>query len=254
MHETSPLGHAMFLFTSAADRRYLIDPFFDLNPGCPEAYQTPEFLRTIRAVLLTHGHFDHTSGLKRVVNANPDVTVVAQYELALLLLQRGLAKNVIPINYGGTVSFDDLRATMVPAIHTSSFGETEGTPVYAGAPCGYVLEFAQGPTVYFSGDTTVTKEMELIRDLYRPDIAVLSCSGHFTMGPREAAYAARELLRVKTVIPSHSFPTRDQAPRPETLDALLQAFPVVKAMISKEEEPAPAPSRKRHRGSDAGLW
>jgi hypothetical protein len=42
----------------------------------------------------------------------------------------------------------------------------------------------------------------LIRDLLRPDLAILPIGGHFTMGPREAALAV-ELLGVKHVLPIH---------------------------------------------------
>jgi L-ascorbate metabolism protein UlaG (beta-lactamase superfamily) len=44
--------------------------------------------------------------------------------------------------------------------------------------------------------------MALIRDLYRPDVALLPIGGHYTMGPREAALAV-ELLGVRHVIPIH---------------------------------------------------
>ena len=37
-----------------------------MNPGCPSEFQTEEFLSKINGVLLTHGHFDHTSGLEKL--------------------------------------------------------------------------------------------------------------------------------------------------------------------------------------------
>ena len=44
--------------------------------------------------------------------------------------------------------------------------------------------------------------MAIIRELYAPEIALLPIGDHFTMGPREAAYACN-LLKPKTVIPMH---------------------------------------------------
>src|SRR5207253_4074027 len=44
--------------------------------------------------------------------------------------------------------------------------------------------------------------MQIIRELYAPDIAMLPIGDHFTMSPREAAYACK-LLKPKTVIPMH---------------------------------------------------
>ena len=44
--------------------------------------------------------------------------------------------------------------------------------------------------------------MQIIRELYEPEIAMLPIGDHFTMSPREAAYACN-LLKPKTVIPMH---------------------------------------------------
>lgn len=229
------LGHAMYVLRSEEGKKYLIDPFFDLNPGFPKHLNTAEFFRSIDCVLLTHGHFDHTSGLAKLVEHKPDIMIIAQYELAMILLQQGI-KNVLPINIGGSVTFDELTITMVQANHTSSYGETEGSPVYAGLASGYIFNFKNDYTVYHSGDTGLMQDMKLIQDVYDPEIAILASSGHFTMGPKEAAYAVKKLLDVKYVIPSHTFPSQETAPSPETLNQLLQAFPVVGFMVDKDLE------------------
>ncbi len=225
----------MYLLTSKSEKKYLIDPFFDMNPGCPMEYQSESFLKSIDAVFLTHGHFDHTSGLEKLKDANPSCLVVAQYELALILMQKGY-QNVFPLNLGGTIQLEDVSAVMVQAIHTSSFGETEGTPVYAGVPAGYVFDFMNDHTLYHSGDTALMMDMKLIQEVYQPSIAILSASGQFTMGPKEAAYAVKNLLNVEFVIPSHTFPSKETACSPEILDALLGAFPVVEMMIDRDNE------------------
>lgn len=229
------LGHAMYRLTSNNEKNYLIDPFFEMNPGCPQEYLTPEFLKNIHGVFLTHGHFDHTSGLAQLKEANPEVLVVAQYELALILMQRGYS-NILPINLGGTVELEDVKVSMVPAVHTSSIAETEGTPIYAGTAVGYVFDFENDHTLYHSGDTTMTLDMKLIQEFYKPTISILAASGHFTMGPKEAAYVVKNLLDVQYVIPSHTFPSKETTPRPEVLEGLLGAFPVVANMIGKDED------------------
>nr|WP_263323617.1 metal-dependent hydrolase [Neobacillus sp. Marseille-Q6967] len=229
------LGHAMYVLKSREGKNYLIDPFFDLNPGFPRHLNTASFYQSIDCVFLTHGHFDHTSGLAKLVEHKPDIMIVAQYELALILLQKGI-KNVMPINIGGSVGFDDVNVTMVQARHTSSYGETEGAPVYAGEAAGYIFDFKDDYTLYHSGDTAIMADMKLIQEVYEPEIAILSSSGHFTMGPKEAAYAVRNLLKVKYVIPSHTFPTNETAASPEALQQLLQAFPVVDLMIDKDND------------------
>ncbi|RHW43457.1 metal-dependent hydrolase [Neobacillus notoginsengisoli] len=216
-------------------KNYLVDPFIDLNPGFPQQLDNKDFYHSIDCVFLTHGHFDHTSGLSKIVENKPDIMVVAQYDLAMILLQKGI-KNVLPINLGGSVSFEDLNVTMVQAKHTSSYGEIEGTPIYAGAASGYIFDFDNDYTVYHSGDTALMYDMKLIQDVYNPEIAILSSSGHFTMGPKEAAYAVKHLLEVQYVIPSHTFPSKKSATSPETLDQLLNAFPVVAYMIDRDKD------------------
>ncbi|MFS0576576.1 metal-dependent hydrolase [Sporosarcina sp. 179-K 3D1 HS] len=229
------LGHAMYLLKSNTNKNYLIDPFFDLNPGCPQQYNTAEFFKTVDTVFLTHGHFDHTSGLQKLIDSNPELLVVAPYELAMILLQKGI-QNVFPLNLGGSIQLEDAVVTMVPAKHSSSYGETEGTPIYAGEAAGYVFEFTDGHTVYHSGDTALTYDIKLIQELYKPTIAILSSSGHFTMGQREAAYAIKNLLNVDFVIPSHTFPSKETAASVETLDQLVGAFPIVEFMIDRDQE------------------
>ena len=44
--------------------------------------------------------------------------------------------------------------------------------------------------------------MQIIGEIYQPDLALLPIGDHFTMGPREAAYAA-QLLNVPTILPMH---------------------------------------------------
>ena len=50
--------------------------------------------------------------------------------------------------------------------------------------------------LYFAGDTNVFSDMQLIEQLYHPELAFLPIGDLFTMSPREAALACR-LLRPK---------------------------------------------------------
>lgn len=53
------------------------------------------------------------------------------------------------------------------------------------------------------GDTGLFGDMKFIADYYKPHLVLMPIGGNFTMGPKEAAYAARELIRVPHVIPMH---------------------------------------------------
>lgn len=125
---------------------------------------------------------------------------------------------------------------MVQAMHTSSYGETEGTPLYGGQPAGYVFDFHGDRTLYHSGDTTMMADMKIIQDFYKPSIAILSASGQFVMGPEEAAYVVKNLIDVEYVIPNHQFPNSETTPRPDVLEGMIQQFPVIETMMNKDEK------------------
>jgi L-ascorbate metabolism protein UlaG (beta-lactamase superfamily) len=127
-------------------------------------------------------------------------TVVAIYDLCLLLQKKG-AKQIAPMNKGGSQKVGDIKVTMVNAFHSSGFEDGESL-VYAGDPAGYVIEFENGIKIYHAGDTCVFGDMAIIHDLYQPDIAMLPVGDRFTMGPKEATYACR-LLKPEAVIPMH---------------------------------------------------
>jgi L-ascorbate metabolism protein UlaG (beta-lactamase superfamily) len=137
--------------------------------------------------------------------------VIAPYELALWLQQKGL-QNVTGMNRGGTLEAGGLSITMVPAFHSSSIVE-DGRIVYLGEPCGYVIRLEDGLTVYFAGDTAIFGDMRLIAEMYRPRIAFLPIGDTYTMGP-EAAAKACELLGVAQVVPMHygTFPALTGTP------------------------------------------
>ena len=77
-----------------------------------------------------------------------------------------------------------------------------------GSAVGFVIEFENGTTLYLSGDSGISSEMEIIRDLYKPYAAFLAIGGVYTMGQEEAAYAAQLVNPQKFVVPYHykSFP------------------------------------------------
>src|SRR5262249_13503934 len=147
------LGHGTFLFHSPHGRRILLDPWLATNPVCPDSAKN---IRELDLLLLTHGHEDHTADAVSVGRATR-ARVIAPYELALWLQQKGL-QHVTAMNPGGTLSVLGLSITMVPALHSSSAVE-DGRPVYLGMATGYVIRFENALTVYFAGDTALFGDM-----------------------------------------------------------------------------------------------
>lgn len=105
-----------------------------------------------------------------------------------------------------------VKVVSVPAFHSNGIpsslveapGVAPGTTGYGGSEGGYVLKFTNGLTVYLTGDTGLFGDMEtIIRRFYQPSLVVVNMSDVVTLGPEEAAFAAKGLIQPRSVIPSH---------------------------------------------------
>ena len=65
----------------------------------------------------------------------------------------------------------------------------------------------------------------VIRDYFKPDLAILPISGIFTMDCEQAAYAAGEFIQARRVIPCHYFPTPENAPDPDAMIEFWKLMP-----------------------------
>ncbi len=200
----------------------LIDPWLEGNPVFP-ADRRAEALEGASAILVTHGHGDHTGGVVELAS-ELNVPVYGIYDL-MSWWGEAHGIEVVGFNKGGTVRIGEVAVTMVNAVHSSSMGGANG-PVYAGAEAGYMIE-GEGRVVYVSGDTDVMADMGVLQDLHAPEIGILCAGGHFTMDMKRAAYAASKLFRFKTVIPVHykTFPLLEQSAEP-----LRAALPGVRVL------------------------
>ena len=104
------------------------------------------------------------------------------------------------MNKGGTMNVEGIKLTMTNALHSSSI-DASGFSFDGGSPAGFIIQI-NGRTIYHAGDTGVFGDMQLIGELYEPEIALLPIGGHFTMGIKEAVKAV-ELIRPKIAIPMH---------------------------------------------------
>jgi L-ascorbate metabolism protein UlaG (beta-lactamase superfamily) len=219
------LGHGSYRFDSAEGKRIYVDPWFD-NPKCPESEKQPE---RCDVLAITHGHGDHIGSAQAVSALSP--TVIGIIELATWLEGQG-ASDTIGMNKGGTVEAGGVKFTMTQAVHSGGLAQPGSDPLYLGEPAGFVVEFENGLKVYCAGDTDVFGDMELIKRLYAPDVAILPIGDHFTMGPRAAAVAL-ELLGTPRCIPIHwgTFPLLTGTP-----DELKQHAPSVELLVPEPGE------------------
>jgi len=168
----------------------LIDPFFTGNPLAPvtAADVTPSF------IIVTHAHGDHYGDTVELAKRT-GATLIANFEIVNYAQKQGVEK-AHPLHIGGGAAFPFGRVKLTIAFHGSSF--PDGT--YGGMPGGVLIE-TDGKRVYDAGDTALFSDMRLTGE-GGLDVAILPIGDNFTMGPEDAAAAAK-LLSATTVIPQH---------------------------------------------------
>jgi len=197
-------GHAIVKIKTDG-KEILIDPYITGNPltDLQVEREAPD------VIVLTHGHGDHLGDTVELAKKK-NALVIAINELAEYLGRKGLKTH--GINIGGSYRFDFGTVKLTQAFHSNSIVEEDGTIVYLGMPAGVLLTI-EGKTIYHAGDTALFSDMKLIGERHPIDLAFLPIGDNFTMGPEDAAYAAK-LLNAKTVVPIHynTFPVIQQDP------------------------------------------
>ena len=215
--EITWLGHGTFQFRLPSGETILMDPWTEGNPAYPQGYE----IARVDTICITHGHFDHIhDAVPLAKEFSP--AVVGIFETCHWLESKGVA-NTRPMNKGGSQKAGAVTFTMTHAVHSCGILD-DGKIIYGGEAAGYVLRFEDGRALYFAGDTNVFTDMQLIEQLYRPELAFLPIGDLYTMSPREAAVACR-ILKAKKVVPMHFGTFPPLTGRPEQLAALIGDLP-----------------------------
>jgi L-ascorbate metabolism protein UlaG (beta-lactamase superfamily) len=199
-------GHSAFLITTDENLRILIDPFISNNPSSPVTVE--ELYSDV--ILVTHGHADHFGDTMELANRT-GALVVCNHEISVYLSKQGF--ETLGMNIGGTVKVQEIKITMVNALHSSDFDFIEEVSA-GGSAAGFILELENGRKIYHAGDTGIFSDMRnVISHIYKPEIALLPIGDRYTMGPYEAAIAA-EWLNPEKIIPIHynTYPAIEQNP------------------------------------------
>ena len=201
------MGHGSFRI-EAGGEVLLLDPWITDNPVFP-AEKADEIIEGASAILLTHGHFDHTADCADIARRT-GAPLLGMYELVnWFAAMDGVEGN--GLNRGGAIRVGDVAVTLVAASHSSSVGGDSG-PVYMGQECGFMIE-AEGKTLYAMGDTDIMADWAWMAELHQPDFAIVPIGGHFTMDGARAAWGCKRFFDFKAVIPAHykTFPLLEQS-------------------------------------------
>lgn len=218
------LGHAAFLLK--AEQKVLIDPFISGNPKAP---CSPEELNP-DIIAVTHGHRDHL-GDTIEIGKRTGCRIVSIHEVANYIKSKGVFAE--GMNKGGEMNIECVSLTMTEALHSSSI-DASGFRFDGGCPAGFVIGIG-GHSIYHAGDTGVFGDMQLIAELYEPEVALLPIGGRFTMGIKEAVKAV-ELIRPQIVVPMH-YNTFDVIKQdPEEFKRAVEAKVDTKVVIMKPGE------------------
>jgi L-ascorbate metabolism protein UlaG (beta-lactamase superfamily) len=184
-------GHACF-GVAINGKHLLFDPFITYN----ELAKAID-INTIPAdyILLSHGHGDHIADAAAIATRTGAI-IICNYEIHEWLNKQGVT-NTHPMNTGGKKAFDFGTVKCVVAQHSSAMPDGS----YGGNPMGFIIGSSAG-NFYYSGDTALTVDMQLIPTWAKLNFAVLPIGDNFTMGAEDAAAAAK-MVQASQVVGVH---------------------------------------------------
>ena len=184
-------GHSCFSVV-VGGKTLLFDPFISPNPLAKgiQIDQVPADY-----ILISHGHEDHVADVESIARRT-GALLISNYEIITWYGRRGF-NNAHPLNLGGAWRFDFGTVKYVSAVHSSMLPDGSN----GGNPGGFVIQSPEG-NFYYSGDSALTLDMQLIGESVPLKFAVLCVGDNFTMGPDDAIKAA-DFVRCNRIVGVH---------------------------------------------------
>lgn len=205
------LGQASFRIKSPGGKTIVVDPWITGGPKTPAPFKTDlSALGKVDVLLVTHAHVDHIGDAPTIAKLN-NTKLYGPADMVTPLITLGIIPAELGHRFNKTGSVKPapgIKVTAVRAEHSSllvwknpATDKQESHP--AGEPVGYIIELENGFKIWHMGDTGLFGDMKFISEYYKPDLVLIPIGGNFTMGPEDAAYAIRDLIKPKFVLPMH---------------------------------------------------
>lgn len=184
-------GHSCFLISND-QVKILVDPFISGNELAKDIQ-----IEQLEAdyMLISHGHADHILDAEAIA-LRTGAKVICSYEVHEWLNAKGVS-NTLPMNTGGQCDLDAFHIRCTVAQHSS--GLPDGN--YGGNPMGFILTL-KGESIYYSGDTALTLDMQLVPLWANIKTCIFPIGDHFTMGVEDAIRAS-EFVKCNKIIGVH---------------------------------------------------
>ena len=209
------IGHATFLI-KLGDTTIITDPVFSKNAGPlifgPKRYVDPALnldeIPKIDLFLLTHNHYDHQdmNTIRKFPYKNADVVV--PLKLGKYFIKHNY-KNVNELDWYQTIVINDLKITMLPAVHWSKRSLTDTNKTLWG---NFLIEY-KDKKILFACDTGYGQIYKTLGEKYGPiDLTMINIGAYdfrpmfeksiYHTSPEEALQVAKD-LKSKKIIGTH---------------------------------------------------
>lgn len=198
------LGHSSFLIT-VDKKKILTDPYFEescngkMKRLVPCAHKLDDVPK-IDTILISHEHFDcFDREAINILSKKYNPKIVGHHSVLKEIETEPY--NKVPVTEYDTKDINNVKLKTFPAHHPSAF-----------YPLSYLIENKKGKTIYFAGDTCMTRD----HDNIKPNIALLPIGGKRTMDLITAIRVMKK-MRPQYVIPMHYNTFEDIRKNPEEL-------------------------------------
>jgi L-ascorbate metabolism protein UlaG (beta-lactamase superfamily) len=202
---------AGFRIKSPGGKMIVIDPWITGGPKTPAPYKTDlNAVGKIDLLLVTHAHVDHIGDAPALAKLNNTV-LYGPADMMTPLNTLGILPPNLTHRFnktGHVTPLPGIKVTAVAAEHSSllvwknpTTDKNESHP--AGEAVGYIIQLENGFKIWHMGDTGLFGDMKFIAEHYKPDLVLIPIGGNFTMDPDDAAFAIRNWIKPKFVIPMH---------------------------------------------------